>query len=64
MDLGLTANNINEFGRFESLLASVDKTIAKQYFETRDNTTYSPFTITRKVNELLRDFILHDGFDI
>jgi len=64
MDLGLNAKNINEFGRFENLLATVNKSVAKQYFETRDNKTYSPFAITQKVNEILREFILKDGFDL
>lgn len=64
MSLGLTANNINEFCEFENLLASVDKNVAKHYFEARDNTTYSPFAVSRKLDKILRDFILQDGFDI
>lgn len=64
MSLGLNANNINDFGRFEKLRDSVNKTVAKEYFDKRDSSNYSTFMVTSLVNSILREFILKNGFDI
>jgi type I restriction enzyme R subunit len=56
--------NINEFGRFDDLKASVDKVKAKEYFEELENAKIPPFKINIKVHNLLQQFVLLDGFDI
>ena len=60
----LTEGNINEFGRFDKLIASVDKVKAQAYFEKIEETTVSPFATSSKVSKLLREFLLNGGFDL
>ena len=64
MELGLNDSNINEFCRFDDLMKNVDMSVAKEYFEKRDNMNYDDFSITMKVDSILRKFIVDDGFDI
>jgi len=52
-------NNINEFGRFDALLNSVNTIKAKQYFEYKEGHTIPTFKVKIKVDKLLRDFILN-----
>lgn len=64
MQLKLTEANINEFGRFDKLKATVDRTTAKAFLETLEGTTIKPFQINMKLDQVLRRFILEGGFDI
>ena len=64
MSLQLNETNINEFGRYEELKKTVDRTKAKAYFEKVEKTKISPPRVNIKVDNLLRDFILCGGFDI
>ncbi|PRS72227.1 type I restriction endonuclease subunit R [Bacillus sp. NMTD17] len=56
--------NINEFGRFDDLKASVDKLKAKEYFEKLENIKIPPFKVNIRVHNLLQEFIIKGGFDI
>ena len=60
----VTEDNINEFGRFDALKATVDKSRAKAYFEALTGRKLSIPKVNIKVDNLLRDFILKGGFDI
>ncbi len=60
----VTEANINEYGRFDDLKATVDKQKAKQYFEAIEGTTIIPPKVPMKVDNLLRDFILKGGYSI
>ncbi|NCB49435.1 MAG: HsdR family type I site-specific deoxyribonuclease [Alphaproteobacteria bacterium] len=53
--------NINEYGRFDELIDSVDKKKAKQYFEKLEGRTISLSKINIRVDKLLRDFIITGG---
>jgi type I restriction enzyme R subunit len=64
MSSGLTELNINEFGRFDELKNSVDKTKAKAYFEKIEGTTISPPKVNIRVYKFLQDFILSGGFEV
>ena len=64
MALHVTEANINEFGRFDELKASVDLSIARQYFEQVEGKKIPSFKLTLKLDNLLRKFILADGFEI
>jgi type I restriction enzyme R subunit len=64
MKLKLTEDNLNEFGRFEALKNTVDKTKAKTYFEKKENKPLAPSKINIAVDKLLRTFLLVDGFDL
>ncbi|MCF6263590.1 MAG: HsdR family type I site-specific deoxyribonuclease [Xanthomonadales bacterium] len=62
MSTGVTANNINEFGRFDDLKNGVDKAQAKAYFEKLQGENLSVFMINIKTDKLLQDFIISGGF--
>ena len=64
MNLKVTDANINEFGRFDALKATADKTKAKEYFEKIEGNKIIPPKVPMKIDKLLRDFILSGGFDI
>ena len=64
LNTGVTDANINEFGRFDALKATVDKTKAKAFFEKRDGESISIFKVNMKADSLLREFILAEGIDI
>jgi len=64
MNAGITDANINEFGRFDALKSTVDKTKAKAYFEQEESATISVFKVNMKTDKLLREFILDDGIDL
>lgn len=57
-------NNINEFGRFDSLKATVNISKAQLYFQQKDGVNYSPAKIRIRVHQLLQKFILEGGFEI
>ncbi|ACU94043.1 type I site-specific deoxyribonuclease, HsdR family [Cryptobacterium curtum DSM 15641] len=62
--LDLTEENINEYGRFDRLKNSIDKTTAKTYFERVEGVSIAPFKVHVKADELLKRFIIEGGFDL
>lgn len=60
----VTEANINEFGRFDKLKATVDRSGAKAFLEARGGTAIKPFQVNMEVDRILRRFILEGGFDI
>jgi len=64
MNSNIDENNINEFGRFSKLKKSVDKKSARSYLEDTLEERLKPYEVSQKVDRLLRDFILEDGFDV
>ena len=62
--LNISESNINEYGRFNKLKESVDRKQAKGYLSEKLGTKLKPFEVSRKVDSVLRDFLLTDGFDI
>ena len=54
----------NEFGRFDKLLESVDMSIAQSFVEKTEGRKLPAFKVRMRINEILRKFILADGFDI
>jgi type I restriction enzyme R subunit len=64
MAANVTEKSINEFGRFDDLKASVDKTKAREYYENLVKETMPSYKINIKVHNLLQEFILKGGFDI
>ncbi len=61
MHLKLTEANINEFGRFDKLKATIDKTAAKAYLEKMEGKAIKSYQINMKVDQILRKFILEGG---
>ena len=64
MDLKLNENNLNEFGRYDDLKDTADKERAKNYFEKIEGGAVPLHIVNRKIDNLLREFILNDGFEI
>jgi len=64
MGSGLTAKNINEYGRFFELKETVDKEKAKTYFEELEEKNIPQFKVNIKVDNLLQMFILEGGFEV
>ncbi|OAL76346.1 type I restriction endonuclease subunit R [Acinetobacter terrae] len=64
MNAQVTENNINEFGRFDELLASVDKVKAKEYLEAKDGNPIPPFRVNIRVEAMLRKFVLSNGKEL
>ena len=57
-DARLNENNIDEFGRYTRLKASVSPVLAKAYFQQREGTTLSVPKVRMRLDGLLRRFIL------
>ena len=64
MELHLTTQNINEFGRYDALKSTIDKQKARLYFESLEGKRLIPPKVLVKVDNLLREFIISGGFDI
>ena len=64
MSLKITESNINEFGRFDALKSTVDKKLAKAYFEKIEGKPIIPPKVPMKIDKLLREFILSGGFKL
>ncbi|PWI29766.1 DEAD/DEAH box helicase [Flavobacteriaceae bacterium LYZ1037] len=64
MDSGVTEKNINEYGRFDDLKSTVNKSKAKAYFEKLEGITIPAFRVNIKVHDLLQEFIISGGFEI
>ena len=64
MRANITEANINEFGRFDDLKATVDKAKAKAYFEAIEGTKLIPPKVPVKYDKFLREFIVSGGFDL
>ena len=56
--------NINEFGKYEDLLKTVDLEKAKKTLEKIYNRELKKYEVNLKVDEILREFIVNAGFDI
>lgn len=64
MQLKVTDANINEFGRFDRLKATIDTATAKAYLEKAEGKSIKLFQVNMKIEQVLRKFILEGGFDM
>lgn len=64
MNLHVSEDNINEFGRFDELKESVDRNKAKMYFEKLEATTVPLRKVQMKIDSILRRFVITGGFDV
>lgn len=60
----VTEASINEFGWFDQLKSTVDRNIAKAFFEKTEGAPVKLFKVPAKVDAILRKFILEGGFDV
>ena len=64
MEAHITKQNLNEYGRFDALKATVVREKAQEYFTRIDGKRLPPFRVNNRVDELLTNFILSGGYDI
>ena len=64
MNQNITKKNINEFGRFETLKATVNLERAKIYFELAEGKRLSDGRVKMEVDKLLSAFICSGGFEL
>ena len=64
MQSKITEDNINEFGKFDTLKATVDTEKAKTFLEMMEGKPIKKFQINMKIDQMLRRFILEGGFDV
>ncbi len=64
MSLNVNETNLNEFGRFDELLGTVDKQKAKDFFEKLEDKKIPLPKVNIKTYNLLREFIIKGGVDI
>ncbi len=58
VNLHLTLGNINEYNRFDKLVASVDLEKAKRFFEQETGTEMNNFEVNLELDEYLRKFLV------
>lgn len=56
--------NLNDFGRFDALKDSVNKSKAKIYFEKQDGVTLPLFKLNIRIDQFLKQFILAQTDDL
>tara|TARA_R110000868_G_scaffold21144_2_gene88193 strand:+ start:6975 stop:10112 length:3138 start_codon:yes stop_codon:yes gene_type:complete len=59
-----TEANLNEYGRFDALLATIDKEKAKAYFTALEGENIPAFKLNIRAADLLRTFIIQGGFEL
>lgn len=64
MSLPINSSNLNEYGRFDDLLKTVDEQKAKDSLEKIYEKSMELWESNIEVREILRDFILKGGFDL
>lgn len=64
MHMKITEANINEFGKFDELKATVDRETAKAFLEKIEGEPVKSFQINMKADQMIRKFIMEGGFDI
>lgn len=64
LNANVTKENINEYGRFDALKASVIKEDAQEYFALTEGERMPMFKVNNRINSFLEDFILSGGKDI
>jgi len=58
MQSQVSEKNLNDYGRFDELKATVDKSKAKVYFEGLEGIELSSFKVNTRVHKLLKEFIV------
>ena len=61
MNTHVTPANLNEFGRFDDLKATVDQRKAKTYFEGLEGKELPLFRVNIRTAKYLQDFIIQGG---
>jgi type I restriction enzyme R subunit len=63
MIASVNESNINDYGRLDKLMSSIDLNVAKTFLENRGGTTVPMHKVKIKAYKLVKDFILLGGID-
>ncbi|RZS54900.1 type I restriction endonuclease subunit R [Sphaerotilus mobilis] len=58
LDAHVTEANLNEYGRFDDLRATVNMASAKAYFERIEGAALPPFKVKIRADKVLKDFLI------
>ena len=61
---GADEESLNEFGRFDKLIDSLDTARAREYFSALEGAPIPAFKVRMRADNLLRRFVLEGGFDL
>ena len=64
LDSNVTKDNLNEYGRFDALKATIVKEKAVEYYTKKEGKKVPLFRVNNRVNSLLTEFLLEGGKDI
>lgn len=64
MSCNLSEKDLNEFGRFDDLMSTLDIAKAKLYLEKKEGKLVLPFKVLIQASNEVRSFILSEGFDV
>lgn len=64
VNASVTELSINEFGRFDALMDTLDRSRAKEFFERVEGGPVPTFKVVMKADAFLRRFIVEGGFDV
>ena len=64
MNSPINEQNLNEYGRFDELKDSVNKPLAKKYFEEKQGESLSMFKVNIAIRKLLQKFVLEGGCEV
>jgi type I restriction enzyme R subunit len=64
MEIGINKANINDYGRFDELKDTVNKAIAKEYFEKLEGVAIPAFKVNIRIHNMLERFIVEGGFEV
>lgn len=62
IDSGVDDNNLNEYGRFDTLKATIDEKLARNYFNRTQDPDAKSWKWKLKIEKILKDYILHNEF--
>jgi len=63
MRTSVNESNINDYGRLDKLISTIDLVVAKSFLEKRERTTIPMHKVKIKAYKLVKDFILLGGVD-
>ncbi|MEY8314961.1 type I restriction endonuclease subunit R, EcoR124 family [Adlercreutzia muris] len=64
LSAGPDEESLNEFGRFDKLMDTVDLARAREYLSALEGASIPAFKVKMRADSLLRRFILEGGFDL
>lgn len=64
LESNVTEQSLNEYGRFDDVKESVDRSVAARHLRAEDGSLLSAWALNRRIHQVLFDFIVHDRLDV